>query len=142
MKLNTMNFSRKMLFVLAGLVFIISLFLPCVDNDYGEFASGINIMGYQCLIGLILMPLVVPLATPLWLILLAGNLLAVSSPFYSPLNFIRRMKWLALLSVIGLFILTAWHQSLGLTTLHFGYFFWGASLILTCIGLWLPLDKA
>lgn len=133
--------ARKTILMTAGIVFILSLFLPCVDNNYGEFASGKDIKGYQCLIGLILMPLVVPLATPLWLILLIGNFLVILSPFRTSFNFIRRMKWLALLSVIGLLVLTVWHQSLGLTALHFGYGFWGASFILTCIGLWLPLDK-
>ena len=141
-----MNRLRVSLCLAGGALFLLSLLLPAVDNDFGDFARGFGVRGYQCAVGLMAMPLVVPLATPLWLALLAGNLWAIGAPWLvlfrpgSPSLFVRA-RWMALLSVAALLALTTLRHDLGLNAIHSGYAVWATSLVLVCVGAWIPGEK-
>ena len=131
---------------MGGALFLLSLLLPCVDNHYGDFAAGMRVKGYQCLFGLPLMPFIVPLATPLWLALLAGNLWAIAAPWVtffqrSPQLWQRRARWPALLSIAAALVLTILRSELGLKAVHGGYVVWVPSLLLVGAGAWLPWPK-
>ncbi len=134
---------RRALLLTGGLSFVLALFLPSVDNHYGDYASGFAVKGYQCALGLPAMPLVVPFATPLWLVLLAGNLWIIAASCSAVLgrcrsSFLVRTRWIPLLAVAGLGVLTVLRRPLGLTAIHAGYALWAAGLVLVCFGAWLP----
>jgi hypothetical protein len=91
------------------------------------------------------MPLVKPLATPLWLVLGAGNLnLIAGAPVLAALAAPggRRLRWvrtLAGLAAGGILLLYFSGDSLGLRKLHLGYFLWSSSHLLFALAVLWPL---
>jgi hypothetical protein len=118
---------------------LVALALPAIDNYYGEMAAGFDVRGYQCWIGLWLLPFVVPAAVPVWLALAAGNIWVVVLPIITvlrPHTGFGRARWVALPAVVALAVLTLWRDALGLRALHAGYYAWAASLVIACVATW------
>lgn len=119
-------------------LFLVSLTVPAVDTNYGELIRGFSVRGYQCAVGLFVMPLVVPLATPLWLTLVAGNLWILASPaligWYPEARLTRGLAWWALPAAAAVVVLTVLSDLLGLGAFHSGYFLWAASLLIAALG--------
>lgn len=137
-------FDRQTALVLAATIcHLIALPLPAVDNYYGEMAAGFDVRGYQCWLGLWLMPLVMPVAAPVWLALLAGNVWLI----LAPVAVVLRPRagrvatigwWMSLAAVAALAVLTIWHGAFGLRALHAGYYLWAGSLVLSALRMSTP----
>lgn len=119
-------------------LFLVAMTVPAVDTNHGELIRGFSVRGYQCAAGLFLMPMVVPLATPLWLVLLVGNLWVLVAPvlivWYPETRLTRALARWALPAAAAVVVLTVLSGPLGFGAFHLGYFLWAASLLLAGAG--------
>ncbi len=88
-----------------------------------------------------MMPLAAPMALPLWLALLAGNLWAVAAPLLvllhpSPRPVFYRARWVALTGLVALLVVATFSRTFGITALHIGFFVWASSLVLIALASW------
>ena len=119
-------------------MFLASMPLVAIDSDMGgELLRGFEVRGYQCFIGGFLAPLGRPVATPLWLMLCAGNLTALGAPLAARWGAAPRWCRLTLTSGAA----CAWMLSLigtyvGVVRLYSGYYLWAAALMVLSVAMW------
>ncbi len=126
------------LVVLGWLMFLASLPLVAIDSDMGgELLRGFEVRGYQCFIGAFLAPLGRPLATPLWLILCAGNLTALGAPLAARWPAVARWCRLSLTSGAGgACMLPLVGSYVGVVRLYPGYYVWCTALVVLSVAFW------
>ena len=126
------------LIALGWMMFLASMPLVAIDSDMGgELLRGFEVRGYQCFIGAFLAPLGRPVATPLWVIVCAGNLTALGAPLAARWHAAARWCRLALTSAAA----CAWMLSLvgtyvGVVRLYPGYYVWSAALVVLSVAFW------
>jgi hypothetical protein len=119
-------------------MFLASLPLVAIDSNMGgELVRGFEVRGYQCFIGAFVAPLALPLATPLWLILCAGNLAALAAPLAAWWPALARWARLALaLGASGACALWFMGTGVGVVRLYGGYYVWCAALVVLATAFW------
>lgn len=131
--------TRTSVLVASGWVmFLASLPLVAIDSNMGgELLRGFEVRGYQCLIGAFVAPLAMPLATPLWLILCAGNLTALVAPLAAWRPALARWARLSLtLGAGGACALSLVGMRVGVVRLYQGYYVWCAALMVLATAFW------
>jgi hypothetical protein len=120
------------------MMFLASLPLVAIDSDMGgELLRGFEVRGYQCLIGAFLAPLGRPVATPLWLILCAGNLAALVAPAAARWPAVGRWSRLSLPSgAVGAFALSLVGPNVGVARLYLGYYVWCTAFVILAVAFW------
>ena len=119
-------------------MFLASMLLVAIDSDMGgELLRGFEVRGYQCFMGAFLAPLGRPVATPLWVIVCAGNLIALGAPLAARWHAAARWCRLTLTSAAA----CAWMLSLvgtyvGVVRLYPGYYVWSAALVVLSVAFW------
>jgi hypothetical protein len=126
------------LIALGWMMFLASMLLVAIDSDMGgELLRGFEVRGYQCFIGAFLAPLGRPVATPLWVVVCAGNLTALGAPLAARWHAAARWCRLTLTSAAA----CAWMLSLvgtyvGVVRLYPGYYVWSAALVVLSVAFW------
>src|SRR5262245_6347531 len=119
-------------------MFLASLPLVAIDSNMGgELLRGFEVRGYQCFIGAFVAPLALPLATPLWLMLCAGNLATLAAPLVAWWPVLAR--WARLSLALGAFAACAlWFigTGVGVVRLYEGYYVWCAALVVLATAFW------
>ena len=126
------------LVALGWMLFLASLPLVAIDSDMGgELLRGFEVRGYQCLIGAFLAPLGRPVATPLWLILCAGNLTALVAPAATRWLAVARWSRLSLTSGAGgACALSLVGPNVGVVRVYSGYYVWCTALVVLAVAFW------
>ena len=122
-------------------LFLLSLFLPCVDVEMGgEYFRGVDLIGLRCLVGVLLASLAIPEAIPVWMCLTLGNLQTLFAPMFIAIPRLSRKspRIVIPLSVLAAVSLGIYRDPLGIKEIHIGYYTWLASLVTMSVGLWLP----
>ena len=120
--------------VLATVLMVVSLTLPCIDTRFEDQLGGIDVRGYQCFVGVFLASFVAPASTPVWITIAAANLLLLLLPFSIAWPSWRRVNQYSLSAgACAAIYLALLGQHSGVSQMHGGAWVWLASLVLGAI---------